>query len=817
MILMSLFGVSFEVPVVVYLIVPVVLLFLLLNRGVLRKKTLFVAVRCIVIALIMFVLATPYMAKQESIKKETTSVMVIDDRSGSMSLYQSDLAQTAFDRIKSAIGSFSSIELKNLSESNRTALGEAVYQSVLGSAMKSNAIVMATDGNNNYGPDPADVAAFAASAKTKIFAITPNLIGNEIFVKDIVGTDKSPVNSEYLGSVVIGMAGGQASYSLTITVDGINALETPVVQNTPEKEFTFEKIFNQEGPHNITATILPQSTDTFSQNNVFNKVVNVIERPRILLVASNQSSPLEQVLKEVYDVDVATHMPADISYYSAVVIDDEPASAVGDITDLRDFLNDGGGLVVVGGNKSYENGGYYESNLENLLPVKSSEAPSKKGQQVNVIIVIDISGSTGNMMTGSTKIDVEKAIAVKMIRDLGQKNNIGVIAFNTDAFLIQGLRKLPDTASLEEKMSRLKFGGGTYVVSGLKRAHEMLSSVQGSNYVVLISDGVTNYPVQAFTEAKNMVEEGIVIHTVGVGFDTDTSFMQGLATQGGGMYFASSETDRVKIIIGNPEEEETTGGFSVSITNTHHFITEGLQITNISIKDFDRVTAKSSAQVLAATAGLQPILSVWRFGLGRVASLTVDDGGDWAKKLYGEGNSRLISSTVNWAIGDPEREKSLNIGCVDTQVGEETPIMVTSEKSYPEVKVDGKTVGLNRLSEKGYYFTYKATATGFVSISSSGYSCRIAINYPKEYDEFGINLGLLSAMAEATGGEVFKSDEIESLVAAVSDYTTIESTGTEVKKIDLQQWFALGALLVFFADIVARRVREIRRGRAEKI
>ncbi len=814
---LSLLGISFGEPLFIMFAAPVIVAFIFLNKNVIkdRKKAALVAVRSLVIIILFFTLASPYATKEEEVVQDTTSILAIEDQTDSMSMCESSLAADVVNRLRDRMADTSRIELLNMSSANKTAIGDTLYQGILGSSMKNNVIILASDGQNNYGADPLDVASFAAGANTRIFSILPKVFGNEAYVLGITGAEKTPVNSKYTGTVVIGILDPQASYSLRVMIDGVPALDTPVVQTLPKKEFSFERVFNTKGPHNITAQIVPES-DTFSQNNVFNKVVNVIERPKVLLVTSGNYSPLRQVIEEIYDVDVVSTLPGNIDYYSTIVLDDRPSNAI-NTDEIRKFLNDGGGLLVVGGNSSYGEGGYYDSQFEGLLPVKSKEAPKKKGDKINVLILIDISGSTGSLMGGDTKIDIEKAIAVKMVRGLSKYAEIGVAAFNADSFLIQPIRKMTDTAALEDKISRLEFGGGTYVVTGLRRAEDMLSSVSGSKYVILISDGVTNYPVQAFEKGAALASKGIIIDTIGVGFDTDESFMKGLASRGRGIYFAPSETERVSIVIGNPDETETgEGGFSMVVTDAHHFITEGLGISNVSIKNFNEVTEKSSAQVLAATSGGKPLLTVWRFGLGRVAALTTDDGIEWANRLYTEGNSKLISSTVNWAIGDPEKKNDLRIDCLDTHLGEDAAIVVVSKKEYPKVSVGSEEVKLTRMDDTNYYFTYYPESSGFVSVSSPGYSCAMAVNYAEEYGSLGVNGDLLAAMANVTGGRVYLSDDMQSLVDAVSEYTVSESTGVSVKKINMQAWFTLAALIVFFIDITIRRIKEIRQSKHGK-
>jgi hypothetical protein len=291
--------------------------------------------------------------------------------------------------------------------------------------------------------------------------------------------------------------------------------------------------------------------------------------------------------------------------------------------------------------------------------------------------------------------------------------------------------------------------------------------------------------------------------------------MAGLARRGNGIYFSPSETDRVKIVIGGLEEEDEEGddGFTMIIADGHHFITETLGQFNVSMKNFNEVSAKSGAQILAATPAMKPLLTVWRFGLGRVASLTVDNGRDWGSQLYGEGSSKIISSTINWIVGDTERNKDTRIECMDTRVGEETAIVVNSKKDYPEITVDGQMQDLSRLDDSNYYFNYHPTEAGFAKVETQGYECSMAINYPEEYGDFDLNSELLVAMSQITGGVVYQTNQIGNLVSDVSDFTVSVSTGMVTERKNMQLWFGIAALLLFFFDVTARRIQEIRRNR----
>jgi len=69
------------------------------------------------------------------------------------------------------------------------------------------------------------------------------------------------------------------------------------------------------------------------------------------------------------------------------------------------------------------------------------------------------------------------------------------------------------------------------------------------------------------------------------------------------------------------------------------------------------VVPKQAARTLVTTNGGDSVLSVWRFGLGRVVSLTTDDGNKWSGELLSQKNSKLITKSINWLTNpiDPLR------------------------------------------------------------------------------------------------------------------------------------------------------------------
>lgn len=768
----------FEHPYLLFLIVPLLLSFFLKNKWL-------AASRIVIVALILTAIAAPFEAR-ESVVEGEPRISILVDNSTSMELYNLQVPDG---------------RAKYISPGNRTALGDAVFQSITA----GDNILLFSDGSNNYGRELADVAMIARRINAIINAVALTPEKNEVVVR-IEGNKKVLLDSENEYKIIIQKVGNASNYILEVSVDGQLFFSQDVVQNEKTKIISFRYTFNSEGAHEIKARITAR--DYFAENNVFYKSVYVVPKPKVLLV-SERDSPLAKILGEIYDIEISNLR--NLKNYAAVFLDDLPASKLSkeDVALLREYVAEGNGLVVVGGSNSYEKGGYRDSLLETLLPVKSIKSQSI-GKGVGVVIAIDISGSTGALFGEATKADVEKAIAIGLLRELNKGDFLGVVAFNSDSYIVAPFEVCPDRKEVEEKVTRLKFGGGTIIYSAQIMADAMLSNFSGSRNFILISDGITSYPEVSLERAKSMAARGIRTYAVGVGYDTNEAFMQQLASAGNGLYFKPEEYQRLKIVFGEEEIEEGEA-YPLAITTKNHFITQNVAL-NASVYSFNEVTAKTNAQLLVAAGG-SPVVTAWRFGLGRVVSLTTDNGAKWSSQLYSGENSKLISAIANWAIGDPEKARGTKIDAADVHLGEAVNIAVTSSKP-PKMSIDGAQLRAATSDLNLYHATFTPDKPGFYHIIADGYADVVAVNYPVEFMNLGFSEELLR-IAEATGGRVYSPNE--NYLEEIAKLAKAKTRRTVVEKVDLSLPFLIAAFALFFFEVAARRIKEIRTGAAQRL
>ena len=188
----------------------------------------------------------------------------------------------------------------------------------------------------------------------------------------------------------------------------------------------------------------------------------------------------------------------------------------------------------------------------------------------------------------------------------------------------------------------------------------------------------------------------------------------------------------------------------------------------------------------------KPVLTTWRYGLGRVASLSTDDGNAWASDIYSPPASRLISAMVNWAIGDPRPEDN-RIDADDGWLG--TPLQI-SIVSDARPSIDGASI--EKIGDKRYIATFTPTNSGIYYVGDYG----IAVNYPLEYRDIGFNPDL-PRLIMANGGKVFTEAEARQSLEAEASRMSQRTVQERSSRRDI---LLLVALSIFIIEVVVRKL-----------
>jgi len=732
-------------------------------------------VRPMIILLLLFAVASPFTEKEQLIEGDVFLRMIFDNTT-SFELFDSSVGNKLRDELATQIR----VESKELTGTDKTPLGDTI----LSSLQNNGNILLVSDGQNNFGADLGDIALYAQKLNATINAIVLEPIHADAKVS-IKGPSKTLQDIDNTFSVKITRVGNVGSVALEVKIDG----QVVYTKVTSEEAIDITRAFTG-GYHTIEAKISPES-DYFPENNIFYKTVKVVKKPKLLFL-SKEVSPMETLLSQLYEVTQQTSLPRDLEKFSAVILNDFSVEDINDaqIDRIIDFVADGNGFMTIGGRNSYEFGRYKDSRLETLLPVFVA-SPGKEEGDINIVMVIDISGSTGHSVGGGVSaVDVEKAQALSILGDLKPENKLAVVAFNRQAFVIEPMSYIFEKQGITKTIASLKDGGGTLISVGLFEALELLKPTEGSKNIILISDGITQLLGEAEKTAKLAAKMGTKIYTVSVGSRSNDKVMAILAQMTNGIFFKADQSHRLRILFGDPEAGDRDR-FGVTILNNNHFITEQLEIRAI-ITGYNQVVPKATANLLVTTDVGDPLLTVWRYGLGRIASMTTDDGTYYAGSLLSRNNSLLITRTMNWIIGDPDRKSESFIDITDSRLGEPTPILV---KSPTPPKAED--VIFYKMDKDLYRGNIVPQELGFHRLIDATF----AVNAKREFDGVGMNPEM-EDIVKSTGGKMYSGDDAEKIVKEVRS----RSKRSVIQKVYIRWPFMLAALLLLLAEIYLRRL-----------
>lgn len=197
---------------------------------------------------------------------------------------------------------------------------------------------------------------------------------------------------------------------------------------------------------------------------------------------------------------------------------------------------------------------------------------------VNVVLVLDISGSMQATDYEPSRIQAAKASAEILLQSLKPKDHAGIVTFESGATTAAYLSPYKENV-IEKLRSITVKQGRTAIGDGLALGIDMASSIPNKKKVViLLSDGVNNAGVISPEEAIEFAKlNQIQVYTIGMGSDgkavigydwvgnpiyaeLDEATLQAIAIETGGEYYKSVDTqtlDEVYEGIGENIERET--------------------------------------------------------------------------------------------------------------------------------------------------------------------------------------------------------------------------------------------------------------------
>lgn len=330
---------------------------------------------------------------------------------------------------------------------------------------------------------------------------------------------------------------------------------------------------------------------------------------------------------------------------------------------LRAFVLGGGGLLLLGGPHAYDQGGYAESPLQGLLPLKTVPVGKAREVPLSLLVVMDTSGSMARPVSGAvnassvsaemgggkpvgSKIELaDEAVAQSALR-LRPIDRFGVIGVDTQVHWRLPFQLATRPLALAAKVRKIGAGGGgIFVIDALKAAQKAqkdeASPLRHVFFFVDAADAGEQWEQASVTAegvAREMAKEGVFLSVLALGNsgNKDAGRLQALAAAGGGRFRLAAAPDQLSALFVEETERVRAPNlaeeapFAVSRRAWHPAL-RGLDWSGAPLlAGRNKVDARPEARLLLVGPGGAPLFAAWTRGQGEVMAAAFDAGARWS-------------------------------------------------------------------------------------------------------------------------------------------------------------------------------------------
>ena len=697
-------------------------------------------------------------------------------------------------------------------------------------------VVLLSDGRENLG-DARATAAVARSLGVEIhtMALGRPALKSEIYVQGVTAPRQVRLHEPFNVRVVV-HSSEPARAQLVIMRNGVLQHTSEVKLESGANVYSFVEQADKSGLQEYEA-IINSDTDSAQENNRYQAFVQVTGPPKVLHVvgepqAGRYVSAALRAQGLVVDEVRASALPAsmhEVVDYDLVILNNVSGFdlSLAKMELLEHYVRDaGGGVVKIGGDRSYAAGGYYATPVERLLPVTMNVKTEVKIPSLLVVFVLDRSGSMAMKTGGEEKLAIAKGAALSSIDLLNRLDRVGVLAFDSTQEWVVSPTEAAMRRPIAEKLHELKVGGGTDLYRALEEAHRVMRKEQAKvKHLIVLSDGLTEGRKNFDSLGERIAADGITITTVAMGVDADKALMARLSELGRGRYYHTDDPANVPRIF-TSETLAITRDLVVEGNIQPRRVYAGEPIQGFGANGFpllggyQRTYAKPAAQVLLAGRDDDPLLVSWRYGLGKAVAFTSDLSGRWGRRwVEWPEFARFVSQTARWTMRSRGRESFVprfqvhgQRGVMSVDVLDRDDRFVNGlalEASVSDPSRGTRRVPLEQTAPGRYHGEFPAPRAGRYYITLSGrdgelplgpQTFGLAVPYSSEYLDLGVDQGLLRDIAEITGGRL--------LPLSSASLSAVTAPSPQARGLLAQVWWPLflAALVLLLAEVAVRRV-----------
>jgi Mg-chelatase subunit ChlD len=406
------------------------------------------------------------------------------------------------------------------------------------------------------------------------------------------------------------------------------------------------------------------------------RVLAGVSGNRPLLCVSAVAQGAFSTLLTAGGLDVHTLTPsqarwslAELSNYSAVLLENVPASAIGPpgMELLAAWVEtSGAGLMMTGGRNAYGPGGYFRSPLERVLPVSMELKREHRKFNLAIVIAMDRSGSMAAAAgVGRTKMDLANIGAVQVLDLLSDDDEFGVLAVDSQAHTVLNLAPVSVNRGQRGRVLEVEsMGGGIFVYEALQAATRMLlKSEAQTRHIVLFADAADSEEPGAYVELlKKCAAANITCSVVGLGteIDCDAALLRDIARLGDGLSFFSNDAAEIPRLFAQDTFAVTRSALvdeptAVSFTPGYALLSATAPPAPAPVLGgYNLCYIRPEANLAAVTEDSYqaPVIATWQAGRGRVLCYTGEaDGPHTGPMASWPGVGDCFVGQARWVAG----------------------------------------------------------------------------------------------------------------------------------------------------------------------
>lgn len=639
---------------------------------------------------------------------------------------------------------------------------------------------------------------------------------------------------------------------LTLGRNGVPYREKAVSLVSGYNVVNFDLDTTEPGEYTYEAYITSRE-DTSDKNNSMSFTQCVHDGLRVLLIAGSRSdvNTVTELYGDRAEIDSYVqptpagvnsfpkpfHVPftvEDLCWYDEIIIYNTDVRAISNadtfISSLDTVVSLYGKSLITAGNNKIQNaeGGSLEA-LEDLLPVRFGNDDSDPKLYT---LVIDSSRSME--FRNFDYFRMAKLSASYLLDMLGEDDYFSIITFSGDVYNLVPPKKASEENIGEaiKIVNNLDVTQGTMIGSALEAALNMMSPLNfNEKQIMLISDGMSFEGGATLVDDPLMMADmlkanNITVSTLNAGNNEQLGIttMKNIAARAGGKYYFCASSENLEDVMFNEiaddvTETEIVGSTDIIVKRPNDSVLEN--VSSLGAVD-GYVYAKKKASAGTVLSALYtksgggtvevPIYAYWSYGMGRVATLTTNLGGDWVRNWQdGDGNT-FLENIISSNIPDKRIDYPYTVN-VEFD-GRYSHIEIIPARINPDATVtititlpDGSELGeVLSLDSHGYFYSAETGAVGKYTVdiaynwSTKSYTSKTYydISYSPEYDSFAMSSPAPLHAMMRNNGTVHEDSDV--------DLSNEEGkVATYVLRFTIP-FMALAALL-YVADTVIRKLQ----------